>query len=64
MTLHLSFPVSVVDTDGIAPQNGWTPLHRACSNGHKDVAEMLIEKGVEIRLQDNVRMECSLSLIP
>jgi ankyrin repeat protein len=28
--------------------NGWTPLHEGARHGHKEIAEILIEKGARI----------------
>ncbi|KAM4727760.1 oxysterol-binding protein-related protein 1-like [Anableps anableps] len=33
---------------------GWTPLHLACSSGHRDVVEELLKAGVDVNLQDNM----------
>jgi prepilin-type N-terminal cleavage/methylation domain-containing protein len=38
---------------------GRTPLHYAASHGHKDVAELLIEKGAEVDAKD-IRLETPL----
>ena len=35
-------------------QNGKTPLHYACLNGHFDVAAVLVENGVTIDAADKV----------
>ena len=37
-------------------QYGSTPLHYACSSGHKDVALMLIERGANATEKDMVRV--------
>ena len=36
-------------------QNGRTPLHRACNNGHVDVAEKLIANGADVEAKNGVR---------
>jgi ankyrin repeat protein len=41
--------VSITDDDGMMP------LHRAVSNGHNDVAELLLAHGAEINAMDNSR---------
>ena len=28
--------------------NGWTPLHHAVPDGHKEIAELLIAKGADV----------------
>ena len=28
--------------------NGWNPLHLAAENGHKEIAELLIDKGANV----------------
>ena len=32
-------------------QNGYTPLHVACHNGHKKIVEMLKEAGVDLEVK-------------
>ena len=32
-----------------------TPLHIACSDGHTDIAELLISKGADVEAKDQVR---------
>ncbi len=32
--------------------DGWTPLHRAALHGHKEIAEMLIDKGNDVNAQE------------
>ncbi len=34
-------------------QNGWTPLHEGARAGHKEVVEILIEKGAHINEKTN-----------
>ena len=34
-------------------QNGITPLHAACGNGHVDVARLLLEKGAMVDWRDS-----------
>ena len=34
--------------------DGWTPLHEAALNGHKEVAELLIAKGAEVNAKTKV----------
>ena len=37
-------------------QYGWTPLHRAGWNGHKDVAQLLLDCGAGVNIANKVRM--------
>ena len=37
-------------------EDGWTPLHCAATEGHIEVAELLLEKGANANAQDNSRM--------
>ena len=32
--------------------NGWNPLHLAAENGHKGIAELLIDKGANVNAKD------------
>ena len=34
-------------------ENGWTALHYAAVNGHKEIAELLIDNGAEVNAKDN-----------
>ncbi|XP_005912776.1 oxysterol-binding protein-related protein 1 isoform X1 [Haplochromis burtoni] len=34
--------------------SGWTPLHLACSFGHRDVVEELLKAGADVNLQNNL----------
>ena len=36
--------------------NGETPLHAAALNGHKEIAELLIEKGADLNAKNVVGM--------
>ena len=36
-------------------QNGWTPLHVASLEGHKDIAQLLLEHGAGVNTVNNVR---------
>ena len=36
-------------------QYGWSPLMRACKNGHLDIVNVLIDKGADVNDKDNVR---------
>jgi hypothetical protein len=33
--------------------DGWTPLHIACMNGHAEVVKALLEKGAEMHAKSN-----------
>ena len=35
--------------------DGWTPLHYAVGNGHKEIAELLISKGADVNAKDKIR---------
>jgi len=35
-------------------QSGWTALHRAVMRGHFDCAQLLVQAGAVIDIQDNV----------
>ena len=37
------------------PQNGFTPLLKACEKGHTETALALVEKGANVDVADNVR---------
>ena len=37
-------------------QDGWTPLHKAASNGHVEIAQMLMDKGANIEATDEVQL--------
>jgi ankyrin repeat protein len=39
-----------------APQNGWTPLYAACSNGHAEVVGALLAKGADVEAKADVSM--------
>ena len=32
--------------------DGWTPLYMASWNGHADVVQLLLEKGVDVSIED------------
>ena len=34
-------------------EGGLTPLHTAAMNGHKEIAELLIEKGADVNAKDH-----------
>ena len=40
----------------ITSQCGFTAIMRAASNGHKDVVEILLRAGADLRLQDIVSL--------
>jgi ankyrin repeat protein len=35
-------------------KNGWTPLHIAAANDHKELPELLIEKGANVNAKDGI----------
>ena len=35
-------------------QDGWSPLMRACNEGHLDIVNVLIDKGANVNDIDNV----------
>jgi hypothetical protein len=37
-----------------APQDGWSPLHRASQGGHLEVVEALLAKGADVEAKENV----------
>ena len=39
---------------GVAPQNGYTPLHAAAMGVHLEVARVLLDAGADITAEDNV----------
>jgi hypothetical protein len=39
-------------------QFGWTPLHFACGNGHREVADLLLKAGADIEAKDKVIILC------
>ena len=46
---HLAAGTDVDTRDDV---NGWTPLHFAAVDGHKEVAELLITKGASVNAKD------------
>jgi hypothetical protein len=46
----------------VALQNGWTPLHGACWKGHKDIAQLLLDRAAGVNIQNNVRIFCIVAL--
>ena len=44
---------------------GWTPLHEACSKGHRDVVELLLQHGADPNLPatDGTRYNVSVIVI-
>ena len=43
-------------TSFVHAQDGWTPLLKAASNGHVEIAQMLMEKGANIEATDEVQL--------
>ena len=37
-------------------QNGWTPFHDACQEGHYQVAELLLQAGASVEQETKVRL--------
>ena len=40
----------------ISLQDGFTPLHSACQNGHSAVVSLLLEHGADLHLTTNVSL--------
>jgi hypothetical protein len=47
-----------------APQDGGTPLHNACFDGHLAVVEALLAKGADVEAKDNVSIARPGALCP
>ena len=41
-------------------QSGWTPLHWASTNGHRDICLILLDMGASITATTNVSLACVL----
>ena len=39
----------------VLSQDGWTPLHVACQEGHVQVAELLLQAGASVEQETEVR---------
>jgi len=39
----------------VLSQDGWTPLHVACQEGHAQVAELLLQAGASVEQETEVR---------
>ena len=48
LTLHIVEGANVKEET----YTDWTPLHYAAANGHKKIAELLIEKGADVKAKD------------
>ena len=38
-------------------QDGWTPFHAACHEGHVQIAELLLQAGASLEMETEVRWE-------
>ena len=47
-----------------APQDGWSPLHRASQGGHLEVVEALLAKGADVEAKTNVSIARAGALCP
>ena len=45
---HLAAGTDVDTRDDV---NGWAPLHKAASGGHKEIVELLIAKGADVNVK-------------
>ena len=43
-------------TSFVHAQDGWTPLLLGASNGHVEIAQLLMEKGANIEAMDEVQL--------
>ena len=50
-------------TSFVHAQDGWTPLLVAASNGHVEIAQMLMEKGANIEATDKVQLVANVYLL-
>ena len=43
-----------ITVTSLAYQDGWTALILASSNGHKEVAKLLVDHGADVNIKENV----------
>lgn len=55
--------VSAVLVSLIELQQGRTPLMEACISGHKEIVDLLVAAGADVRARTNVRKSVLLELL-
>ena len=55
-----TMPYIIVD---VFLQCKWTSLHRACQEGHTQVAELLLQAGASVELETMVRWDASQNCV-
>ena len=59
LPLFVFYSRNIVPTVYIVSQGGQTALHCASSNGHRDIAQLLVDGGAQLDIKDNVSTELS-----